>query len=573
MMSLRVGRSWPVLLAFVIAGLWAGCAAKVQAPPEPPGTVRRAEEAFRLRDYERAIELYRTYADLVRRDPYVPRVLYKAALAQYELGRYEDVLATLDDLQSRYPDKRWVQVEALRGDAQRALGNPTAAIQAWDHAFSVARPADESKLRLRIATVARSLSDAELEEASQLVVSKPAREILAATIAQREQPEIPEPLPEFPATEATELAGVGTAAETAEAGTGAAASAEGEVPPPAGRAVEPLGDTRMLGVLVPGGAETDRGLLAAVQLAVGADRVVAETGSGDERHWASSLQALADDPRVAAVITPVVSDDLATRARARALPLVAVGPAEPGPYVVAAGLSRGEALGSLLDYAVFRARLRRFAVVYPDTFAGRQFLSRAQAEVSRRGGEIVGSDALAPDTRSITAGLLRRWRDRDNMQAILLSDNEATAASFARFLHNQMPDIPLLGVDDWSGLAASVPEVSGVVFTSLWSPDRAQHPFVGEFRQQVGRAPGALEISAYEAATWLDRVLEELPPGVARAEAWAALQRTYEFEGPSGTVEITGGRFVRRPVILQFTKGELHEVPGPVTTALVALVH
>jgi hypothetical protein len=156
------------------------------------------------------------------------------------------------------------------------------------------------------------------------------------------------------------------------------------------------------------------------------------------------------------------------------------------------------------------------------------------------------------------------------MQAILLSDSEAAAASFARFLHNEMPDIPLLGVDDWSGLAATVPEVSGVVFASLWSPDRPHHPFVEDFQQQMGRAPGALEVSAYEAASWLDRVLQQLPPGIARAEVWAALQRTYEFEGPSGTVEVAQGRFVRRPVIVQFTKGELHEVPGPATTAFVS---
>ncbi len=569
-MGRRTSRIWTVTMVAGLGAVVAACAAKVQAPPEPPATVRRAEEAFRLRDYDRAIELYRTYAELVQRDPYVPRVLYKAALAQYQLGRYEEALATLDDLDARYPDKRWVQVEALRGDAQRALGRPLAAIQSWDRAFALARPADESKLRLRIATVARSLSDGDLDEASQLVQSKAAREILLAVVTQREHPEIPEPLPEFAGIEPTPSAPVepGQVEAPVEAGEPVAAGLAG----PSGRAAEPLASPWLVGVLVPGG-EAERGLVRAVELAVGAEHVVARESTSDPLDAQAALRSLASDPQMAAVITPAATQELVAIARERALPLVDLGRGEQAPYVIAAGLTEGESLSVLVDYAVRRARLKRFAVVYPDTAAGRQFFARAQSEILRHGGEIVGGEAYAPDTRGVTAGLLRRWRERDNMQAVLLADHVLTAAAFARFLQREMPDIPLLGVEDWSQLAAMVPDVSGVVFTSGFSPEHAEHPAVEQFRQVVGRLPTFREVSAYEAARWLQEVLTSLPANVARAELWAALQRPYQLEGPSGTFEVANGRFIRRPHVVQFAKGELREVAFATVTAWLESAH
>ena len=556
-MSTRAAGIWTLPVVVGLGATLAGCAAKVQAPPEPPATVRRAEEAFRLRDYERAIELYRAYADLVHRDPYVPRVLYKAGLAQYQLGRYQETLNTLEELRSRYPDKHWVQVEALRGDALRALGNPIAAIEAWDQAFAAARPADESKLRLRVATVARSLSDEDLAEAVELVQSKAAREILLAAVAQRQQPEIPEPLPDFEGIEPTPppVAEPGEVAPLAEA-----AQAEVSEPSwPAGRAAEPLGTPWRIGVLVPGPG-IDRGVAQAVQLAVGAERVVVRETTSDAEGLQGALRALADDPGIAAVVTPAVFPGLAAIAREYALPMVNLGGGEPAPYVIAAGLTEGEALNALLDYAVRRARLRRFAVVYPNTPVGRQFFARAQSEILRHGGEVVGTDAYPPDTRGVSAALLRRWRDRDNMQAVLLGDHVLTAAAFARLLQREMPDIPLLGVEDWGQLAAMIPDISGVAFASVLALAQSEHPAVEEFRKSLGRLPTSQETNAYEAARWLQDVLTSLPGNVTRAEIWAALQRSYRFDGASGTVEVAQGRFLRRPLVFQFSKGELHEV-------------
>src|SRR5262249_33569754 len=100
---------WLVALALVLAA----CGPKVVAPPEAPMSVRRGDQAFRYEEYEAAIESYRTYLDTVERGDYTARVFYKAALAQYRLGRYRDTLLTLDELSQRYPKGHWVQVDAL----------------------------------------------------------------------------------------------------------------------------------------------------------------------------------------------------------------------------------------------------------------------------------------------------------------------------------------------------------------------------------------------------------------------------------------------------------------------------
>src|SRR6266481_6842829 len=138
--------AWLVIVA-------AACSAKVSAPPEPPMSVRRGDQAFRYEEYEAAIDSYRTYLDQTERGDYTARVLYKSALAQYRLGRYHDTLLTLDELAQRYPKNQWVQVDALRGDAERALNHRLEALRAWDAAWKIAGDNDRPKLRQRIVSV------------------------------------------------------------------------------------------------------------------------------------------------------------------------------------------------------------------------------------------------------------------------------------------------------------------------------------------------------------------------------------------------------------------------------------
>jgi len=157
--------------------------------------VRRGDEAFRYQDYQAAVEAYQSYLDLGEPDEFTARVYYKTALAEYRLGHYRQTLSTLDDLARRYPKAKWVQVDALRGDAERALGHTMVALQTWDAAWRMSNDADRQKLRRRILAVARSLNDVELARARRLVNTEDVAHLLDRQIAAREAPVIDESIP------------------------------------------------------------------------------------------------------------------------------------------------------------------------------------------------------------------------------------------------------------------------------------------------------------------------------------------------------------------------------------------
>lgn len=161
MLSLALG-----LLAVSLA--FSACRPKITAPSEPPLAVRLGDDAFRLQDYEAAIEDYRVYIDSVEHGEYTPFAFYQTALCWYRLEQYEQTLDVLDELDRRYSE-HWVQVDALRGDAQYKLGRRSAALIAWDEGWSVAQPNERPELRRRIVTVLREMDEGELAETREIV--------------------------------------------------------------------------------------------------------------------------------------------------------------------------------------------------------------------------------------------------------------------------------------------------------------------------------------------------------------------------------------------------------------------
>jgi ABC-type branched-subunit amino acid transport system substrate-binding protein len=203
--------------------LLAGCSPRVTAPPEPPYAVRRGDEAFRYEDYGHAITSYRTYLDEAQKDQYTARVLYKTALAEYRLGHYHETLATIDELEQRYPKGRWVQVDALRGDAARELHRPMTALKDWDEGWEIGSDNDRRKLRQRIVSLARGFNDVQLAQAQRTVSNADVRDLLEQQIAAR-QPSINEQIPESNGGAAEEDAAAATTT------TAANRAAEGKGP-------------------------------------------------------------------------------------------------------------------------------------------------------------------------------------------------------------------------------------------------------------------------------------------------------------------------------------------------------
>jgi len=620
----------------------AACASKVSAPPEPPMSVRRGDQAFRYEEYEAAIDAYRTYIEQSQKDEYTARVFYKTALAQYRLGRYRDAVATLDGLAQRYPRAHWVQVEALRGDCERALSHPLAAVRSWDTAWKAGNDTDRMKLRERIVTAIRDMSELDLQRARQGVDSKDVKKLIERQLALRQAPTISEPMPEpeeephrgkvaaaalaksvepteeaeeaepaavvvptprqppqkvaeapaqphaaVPAPEPATRPSIGwTAAAPADGFTeepmaedSAEAATERSGSQPAAPAPQaPVRETiapgiPKVGCLVPlsGPAqEFGQRTLRGLQLVFGqnSDRLIVKDTAGDRDTAVRMFEEFSQDPNVLVVIGPLRSEEadaVAPLAESRHLPLLLLSQQDGlgGTYALQTGMTRSRQVGTLLDYAMDKIRLRRFGVLYPKDTYGEEFLSAFKAEVERRGGTVVGTGGYPPGARGLAVGEVRRWRTSQDLQAVFLPDDAAAATQLARFLQREMPDVTLLGVHGWEGLADQTrgSALSGVLFTDgfyVGSSRPATREFVSRFVHVFGSTPSVLEAQAYDAALLTQRGLESGTN--SRSRLLGRLLDLGPLEGATGELLITPDGVRHRLFLLQVSDGKLQEI-------------
>ncbi|MBI3785954.1 MAG: ABC transporter substrate-binding protein, partial [Deltaproteobacteria bacterium] len=575
---------------------------------------------------------YRAHTDLIDKDEYTARALYKSALSEFHLGRYREAIQTLDDLHRRYSDASWVQVEALRGDTERALGHSESAVEAWDRGWEVGSDTDRSKLRVRIATVARGMTNSELAEAHEAVKSRDVRQVIEDQIAKRAKPELNEPMPEFEGTLEPEEEAAAPAKPLAKAGKSAAKPAstkETEVAPPAvskestaraasktsaaaaeakssappaaetpaavvpspvvqAAAPSPVAETKKepttvnpnqstkygkVAVLLPmTGLEAATGerALNAIRLVFEPKLVVIRDAQDSPAAAVRQFNELANDPDVLAVIGPIddeTTSAVAAKAFASHLPLITLSTAdeETRPYVVQGGVPQQQLLRKLLDYSMGRVRLKRFGIVYPDDASGEALAASIKAQVDERGGAIVGTDAYAPEAKTLSAGMVHRWRDTQNLQALILSDGVRAANTFARFLQREMPDILLLGVNNWDLLGESNDVLSGVVFASAFYPNSGRagaKEFVGRYEHTYGTTPGSIEAESYDAALLVRHALDA--GAHSRASVWDKLQSTANLEGATGPLTVTPKGVRHEALVLQVVGGKIVELEAPV---------
>src|SRR5512139_305115 len=114
--------------------LLAGCAAWEPRydTVAPPSNYARAEDAMHRGDVHLAIPLLEAYIRETADPTYRPRAYFQLARAYYSQGQYRKTLATIDEMENEFPEEKWPQTAALRGDAEYALGNRTTGFLAWE---------------------------------------------------------------------------------------------------------------------------------------------------------------------------------------------------------------------------------------------------------------------------------------------------------------------------------------------------------------------------------------------------------------------------------------------------------
>ncbi|MBI1815569.1 MAG: penicillin-binding protein activator [Deltaproteobacteria bacterium] len=580
----------PLLAALPALALLAACTQPAShLPPAPSYTFRQAEDAFARGDYVVAVANYRRFLDATPEEAYVPRAYYQLALAQHHLHQQDASLATLDELKQRYPTRHWVQVDALRGDDELAEDKRVQALIAWEQAWQQASPAEQSRLRSRIESVAKQLTDDERTEANQVVLTAAVREMtgLSDMMAAAPMPESgeielsksaeieadiaqPAPLPEG------EAVAVSAAPEAAEA----AATEESEPPPPVGSETiaalpvpEVASTTRVACLLPLTGPDHAYGkrALAGLRLAF-ADApqhlVIRDTG-GDPANSAALVRALDKDPTVLAVIGPLRSSEsevAAPVAEREHFPMLLLSQSEglAGGSVFQVAMTRNQQVVLLVGYAVDTLKIERAGIVYPNDGYGTAFAEAFEAAFTARGGHVVGTETYQPgdtDFSTITA-VVRDWSGA-GLQAVFIPDAARMAVAVAAHVRSEAPDVTLLGTESWNdpaALADAGAAINGAIFADSFfanSTRPSTREFVEHFERGAGRAPTVFEAQAFDAGLAVRRVFEN--GATSREQVTAQLTSLSNFEG-AGVLRSTEGGFQRDLSVLRYRDGQIEEV-------------
>jgi len=348
-------------------------------------------------------------------------------------------------------------------------------------------------------------------------------------------------------------------------------------------------------------------------------RVLVRDSGGTPEGAAAAVEQLADDRRVSAIIGPLLASEAeggavaADRAR---VPLLALtgrdSVASSRPYVFRVGREpRGE-IQVLVDHAIRKAGLGRFAILYPDDRYGRGARDLFWEEVEASGGRVVGVESYEPGATDFAKQLRdmvgfkllseeekEALEERDDMlaQARRLPDEEALAlreeakamlgpgeeplppiVGFdALFLpdsyeqvtliapqlaFNEIGGVRLLGSSGWNHpdlVRIGRHHVDGAIFTETFHSD-SEVPYVASFTEAFGEAfgaaPGSLAALSYDAA---NLVLVQLARGLhSRDSLRQALLDVRAYPGVSGVTSMrSDGTAQKRPYLLGVSKRKI----------------
>jgi ABC-type branched-subunit amino acid transport system substrate-binding protein len=538
-----------VVLVAALIGNLAGCSAR--RPEEPPLAYRQAEDAFRLSDYERAARAYRVFIASGERKDLLPPAYYRLAIAEFRQARYGGALEALDELEARFPKRKWVRVYELRGDIERARGNGISAVRWWEAAWGLADSEERITLHRRITSTLAQMDPASLQALRSVLTT----EEFQAQVDARLRASAPSGPPRMPPAAPKPVAR--KARETPR-----------PAPSPSGRA--------LIGCLLPLSgdyASYGQRSLNGIRLALGeaAGSLVVRDTRGEAQLARAALDELIANPDVIAVIGPLrsqVAEAIAPRAERAGLPLIVLSQREglTGTYVIQPTMTERRQAAALAEYAVGVLRLNRFAILHPNDPYGIALSGSFRDEVQRRQAQVIGALGYGAETRefSLEALSVQRWADDQGLQAVFIPDSAARAVALGAELRRQRPGLLLLGSNGWyepAELGRSAGAIDGAVFVNGFfsaSGRPATRRFVDAYQAAYQVAPDILEAQAFDAATLVSRVLAA--GALTRAELPEALQGLGPIEGAAGSIRLGPDGIERDLFLLRVSGGAVHEI-------------
>lgn len=369
-----------------------------------------------------------------------------------------------------------------------------------------------------------------------------------------------------------------------------------------------LVNAKTIGLIIPltgKNARIGERTLNGVQLALGlvgpqsSDFKLAIADSdGNPEVGKKSVERLVFEDNAIAIIGSVQSRDalaVAEKAHELGTPSISLSQksklTEVGPTVFRNAMTSEMQIKFLLDLAMQKLGMKRFAVFYPNDPYGIEFTNYFWDEVSTRGGKITAAQSYDPketdfrksvkklvgtfypedradELRLITKernkkGVTKSARSAEDTEilppvvdfdALFIPDTTRALGIIAPTLaYSDVQNIPFLGSNIWNQpdlIQRGEKFVENSVFVDsylLQTPEFKSSSFFQQFVQAFGYEPGIFEVQAYEAALALKSVIQA--GATQRSDVVRALSQMSTIQGVVGKMSLNDKREFVRPMI------------------------
>jgi len=301
---------------------------------------------------------------------------------------------------------------------------------------------------------------------------------------------------------------------------------------------------------------------------------------GDPESAAQTLEKLAGESRVMAVVGPLVSKvavKLAPKAEELAVPMITISQLSEitgtGLYVLRLFLAPQAQVRAVARYVVQVLGLPRLAILHPGDAYGKKMRDYFRGEAQKVGGEIISIESYDPAAKNFDeavqrlAGVGKAQRRVTagrkvsvDFDAVFLPDTyEAVAMIAPQFPYHDITTIRLLGTSLWHTpklLDAAARYTQRCIFPTAFFPgdDRPEvQRFVQAYRAEVGdeeAVPGQFEAYGFEAGNLLLTLLDHHHLS-SRQELVQALHNLGPFSGVTGRFSFSAeGEYQSEPILL-----------------------
>jgi branched-chain amino acid transport system substrate-binding protein len=311
---------------------------------------------------------------------------------------------------------------------------------------------------------------------------------------------------------------------------------------------------------------------------------IKDTESDPEKAEAAVDELIKEN--VSAIIGPVATAETvsaAKKAQAGGVPIIVLSQKEnitdTGNFVFRNFLTSGMQARSLVQYAMHKKGISRFAVLYPKENYGITFADLFASEVQANGGRIIRSESYDPALTDFTDSIKKLMRSygssqydgkagSEDFEAIFIPDAPSKAGLIIpQLAYLNLRNVYLLGTNLWNSQKiidmAEEYLKDWVIITEgffLENDSEEVRNFIYSFEEKYGEKPGFIEAVSYDTAMMLFQTVS-IPnirfPDSIRKE----LNNITHFQGFTGATSFGGSRDAQKKLyILTVSDGKFVEI-------------